>query len=146
VGGRALLHRWLAPIRHALSVEADRPLNDFRCIAFSVSFEQDYVHLLQMLDRAGIPLRRAERRPHDPVVVMGGSCAAINPLPMAEFVDAFALGAAENVLPGLLAALEEEDSREAVLERLAHQPGFYVPAGTTPKGRARASRSSTSWN
>ncbi|HEY4595837.1 MAG TPA: hypothetical protein VIJ02_05505, partial [Thermoanaerobaculia bacterium] len=71
-----------------LSVESDRPLNDFRCIAFSVSFEQDYVHLLEMLDRAGIPMRRSARRPQDPVVVIGGSCAAINPLPMAEFVDA----------------------------------------------------------
>ena len=117
-----------------LSVESDRPLNGFRCIAFSVSFEQDYVHLLEMLDRAGIPMRRSARRPRDPIVVMGGSCAAINPLPMAEFVDVFALGAAENVLPGLLSALEEEDAREAVLERLAHQPGFYVPAWHHPEG------------
>jgi radical SAM superfamily enzyme YgiQ (UPF0313 family) len=116
-----------------LSVESDRPLNDFRCIAFSVSFEQDYVHLLQMLGRAGIPMRRSERQAWDPVIVMGGSCAAINPLPMAELVDVFAMGAAENVLPGLLSALEEED-REAILERLAHQPGFYVPAWHHPEG------------
>ncbi|HTQ78675.1 MAG TPA: radical SAM protein [Thermoanaerobaculia bacterium] len=119
--------------RMPLSVEADRPLNEFRAIAFSVSFEQDYVHLLEMLDRAGIPLRRSARRPFDPVVVMGGSCAAINPLPMAEFIDVFALGAAENVLPNLLGALEEEDGREAVIERLAHQSGFYVPAWHHPE-------------
>ena len=42
---------------------------------------------------ARIPLRRSDRRPWDPVIVMGGSCASINPLPMAEFVDVFALGA-----------------------------------------------------
>ena len=42
-----------------LSVESRRPLDDFGCIAFSVSFEEDYVNLLQMLDRARIPLRRA---------------------------------------------------------------------------------------
>ena len=40
------------------SVETNAPLDVFGCIAFSVSFEQDYVHLLQMLRRAGIPLRR----------------------------------------------------------------------------------------
>ncbi|HYG63545.1 MAG TPA: hypothetical protein VEL74_13265, partial [Thermoanaerobaculia bacterium] len=34
-----------------LSVESHRPLDDFGCVAFSVSFEEDYVHLLQMLDR-----------------------------------------------------------------------------------------------
>jgi radical SAM superfamily enzyme YgiQ (UPF0313 family) len=116
-----------------LSVESDRPLSDFGCVAFSVSFEEDYVNLLRMLDRAGIPLRRRDRQPWDPLVVMGGPCAAINPLPMAEFVEVFALGAAENVLPDLLAALEEEEHREAVAERLAPRPGFYVPAHHRPE-------------
>src|SRR3954470_12358699 len=116
-----------------LSVETGRALNDFGCIAFSVSFEEDYVNLLQMLDRARIPLRRAERGPWDPVIVMGGSCASINPLPMSEFVDVFAIGAAENVLPGLMAALAGEENREAVIERLAAQDGFYVPAFHRPE-------------
>lgn len=115
------------------SVEADRPLSDFSCIAFSVSFEEDYVHLLRMLDRAGLALRRRDRNPWDPLVVLGGSCAAINPLPMAEFVDVFALGAAENLLDDLLGALEEEDGRDAVAERLATRPGFYVPAVHRPE-------------
>jgi radical SAM superfamily enzyme YgiQ (UPF0313 family) len=116
-----------------LSVETGRPLDEFGCVAFSVSFEQDYVNLLQMLDRARIPLRRQERGAWDPVIVMGGSCASINPLPMAEFVDVFALGAAENVLPTLLAALEEGAGREAVIERLAATDGFYVPAFHRPE-------------
>lgn len=111
-----------------LSVESDRPLSEFGCVAFSVSFEEDYVNLLQMLDRARIPLRRKDRGSWDPVIVMGGSCASINPLPMSEFVDVFAIGAAENVLPNLMAALEEEEDREAVIERLAARDGFYVPA------------------
>jgi radical SAM superfamily enzyme YgiQ (UPF0313 family) len=116
-----------------LSVESDAPLNAFGAIAFSVSFEEDYVHLLQMLDRARIPLRRSERGPWDPLVMMGGSCAAINPLPMAEFVDVFILGAGENLLPELLGALEEEADGEAVLERLAVQDGFYVPSRHDPE-------------
>jgi radical SAM superfamily enzyme YgiQ (UPF0313 family) len=110
------------------TLETGTPIDRFGCVAFSVSFEQDYVHLLQLLDRARIPLRREGRGPGDPLVVLGGSCAAINPLPMAAFVDVFPLGAAENVLPALLAALAEEADREAVLERLAATPGFYVPA------------------
>ncbi len=65
---------------------------------------------------------------------MGGSCATINPLPMSAFVDVFALGAAENLLPALLPLLEEETaSRDAVLERLAASPGFYVPAFHRPE-------------
>jgi len=110
-----------------LSVETDAPLNAFGAAAFSISFEEDYVHFLQMLDRAGIPLRREERGPDAPLILVGGSCAMINPLPLAEFVDVFPLGAAENLLPDLLSALAEEPSRDAVIERLAGRPGFYVP-------------------
>jgi radical SAM superfamily enzyme YgiQ (UPF0313 family) len=117
-----------------LSVETDSPLGAFGAIAFSVSFEEDYVRLLEMLDRSGIALRRGERGPDDPLVLMGGSCATINPLPMAPFVDAFPLGAAENLLPALLSALEEESDRNAVLERLAASPGFYVPSRHDPEG------------
>ena len=116
-----------------LSVEADRPLSDFGAVCFSVSFEEDYVHLLRMLERSGIPLRRSERTAWDPLIVMGGSCAAINPLPMAEFVDVFTLGAAENLLDDLLAALEEEGDREGVEARLAGAPGFFVPEHHRPE-------------
>ncbi len=126
-GGRA--H---APVEMPLSVEADTPLSEFGCIAFSVSFEEDYVHLVRMLDRAGIPARRRDRGPWDPLIVMGGSCASINPLAMAEFVDVFALGSGENLVTPLLASLEDADgnkhAREAVLEQLASKPGFFVPA------------------
>ena len=115
------------------SVETGTALDEFGCVAFSVSFEEDYVNLLRMLDRARIPLRREEREPWHPLIVMGGSCAAINPLPMAELIDVFALGAAENLLPALLGALAEEGDRDAVLERLGDEDGFYVPAHHAPE-------------
>ncbi len=115
------------------SVETGTALDEFGCVAFSVSFEEDYVNLLRMLDRARIPLYRKEREPWHPLVVMGGSCAAINPLPMSELIDVFALGAAENLLPALLGALAEERDRSAVLERLADADGFYVPAHHAPE-------------
>ncbi len=110
-----------------VSVETDAPLSSFGAIAFSVSFEEDYVRLLQMLMRAGIPIRREDRGAADPVVIVGGSATMINPLPLAAFVDVFALGAAENLLPALLPALAEEKERERAFERLARVPGFFVP-------------------
>lgn len=109
------------------SVELDTPLSAFSAVAFSVSFEEDFVGLVAMLGRARIPLRRRDRGAGDPLVIMGGSCATINPLPMAEFVDVFSLGAAENLLPQLTAALALDD-RDATLEALADEPGFYLPA------------------
>ena len=116
-----------------VTLESSTPISEFGCVAFSVSFEQDYVHLLQLLDRAGIPLRRSSRNRWDPLIVLAGSCASINPLPMSEFVDLFALGAAENLLPPLLEALEEESERESVLERLSETPGFFIPSLHDPE-------------
>lgn len=116
-----------------MSVELHTPLSAFGAIAFSVSFEGDYVNLLQMLERSTIPVRRQCRRDGDAVVIVGGACAAINPLPLAEFVDVFAMGAAENLLPELLSALAEEPGRGEVLERLATKPGFFVPTFHNPE-------------
>src|SRR5881628_3633879 len=39
-----------------LSLEAQRPLGDFDLVGFSVSYENDYMHLLQMLELAHMPL------------------------------------------------------------------------------------------
>ncbi len=121
-----------------LSVETDTPLDAFGAIAFSVSFEEDYVNLVRMLERAGIPALADERTERDSLVIMGGSCATINPLPMTPFVDVFALGAAENVLPPLQEALESGPDRDGVLERLASEPGFFVPRYHDPEADPEA--------
>jgi radical SAM superfamily enzyme YgiQ (UPF0313 family) len=122
------------------SVEDDSPLDEFGAIAFSISFEEDYVGFLRVLDRAAVPLRRLERTAHDPLVIVGGACAMINPLPLSEFVDVFALGAAENLLPPLLGALGEEHEKEAALERLAVCDGFFVPSRHDPDSAARSGK------
>jgi radical SAM superfamily enzyme YgiQ (UPF0313 family) len=122
------------------SVETDTPLDAFGAVAFSVSFEEDYVNLLRMLARARIPLRRRDRGPSDPLILVGGSCAMINPLTLSEFVDAFPLGAAENLLPALLPALAGEERREAALERLAATAGFFVPAYHAPDAEGVSDR------
>src|SRR5688572_20914423 len=61
------------------SLESLRPLADFHLIGFSVTYEGDYINALRLLAMAGIPLRAAERRPPDPLVMMGGVCAFSNP-------------------------------------------------------------------
>src|ERR687896_677993 len=69
------------------SLESLRPLSDFHLIGFSVTYEGDYINVLRLLELAGIPLRAAERRPSDPLVLMGGVCAFSNPEPIAPFMD-----------------------------------------------------------
>src|SRR5437867_1580326 len=100
------------------SLEQDRPLGDFDVVALSLSFEADYVHVLDCLALAGIPLWRRERDADAPLVLAGGPATFLNPEPLAEFVDLFLIGEAEEMLGEFLArATAGPPSREGILER-----------------------------
>ena len=112
-----------------ISQESQRPLMDFDLIAFSVSFENDYLHLPTIFRLARIPLFSAERDTKYPPVLLGGVCAFLNPEPLAEIVDLVAVGEAEPILPALVDALQSGgENREELLIRLAQLPGIYVPS------------------
>src|SRR5436309_3141195 len=116
------------------SLEQDRPLGDFDVVAFSLSFEADYVHVLDCLALAGIPLWRRERGADGPLVIAGGPATFLNPEPLAEFVDLFLIGEAEDMLGEFLArATAEPFSREGVLERSEEVRGAYRPDRYTPE-------------
>lgn len=117
------------------SLESGRPLLDFDVVAFSTSYENDYLHLLEILALAGIPVRAAERGPEHPLVAMGGVCAWSNPEPLAEFVDWFFLGEGEESGPEVLALWRkvreaERDpaaAKRELLRALLSVEGVYVP-------------------
>jgi radical SAM superfamily enzyme YgiQ (UPF0313 family) len=111
------------------SLESQRPLAEFDLVAFSISFENDYLNLPVLFELGRLPLFRAERDRHHPLVLAGGVCAFLNPEPLAEIMDLFAVGEAEPILPELVAALlgPGQVSRPELLHRLAGVPGMYVP-------------------
>jgi radical SAM superfamily enzyme YgiQ (UPF0313 family) len=113
-----------------LSLETQRPLADFDLVAFSVSFENDYLNLPAIFELAQLPLWRAERDHRHPLVLCGGVCAFLNPEPLAEIMDLFAVGEAEVLLDPLLAVLQqgEDRPRPQLLTALAGLPGIYVPS------------------
>ncbi len=110
------------------SLESMRPLADFHMIGFSVTYEGDYINALRLLALSGIPLRAAERRPHDPLVMMGGVCAFSNPEPLAPFMDFIVVGEGEELVGELVQTYHEQrGDREGVLDRVVTIPGVYVP-------------------
>jgi radical SAM family uncharacterized protein len=110
------------------SLESQRRLTDFHMIGFSVTYEGDYINVLRLLDLAGIPLRATERRPHDPLVLMGGVCAFSNPEPVAPFMDFIVVGEGEELVGELIAAYREQyRDRASFLDLLVALPGVYVP-------------------
>lgn len=110
------------------SLETGTPLREFDMVAFSVSFENDYLHVLHMLRLAGIPLRAKDRGPRDPLVVMGGAALFLNPEPLAPFADLVAVGEGEALVPRLMDALLGAGDRRRALDQLTEGQGFYVPS------------------
>ena len=82
-------------------LESGDPIRGFDFIAFSVGYELSYTNVLNMLDLAGIPLRAAQRKEHDPIVIAGGACC-YNPEPLADFIDLFVVGEGEDVVADLI--------------------------------------------
>src|SRR5499426_4604961 len=110
------------------SLESLRPLTDFHLVGFSVTYEGDYVNVLRLLDLAKIPLRAADRRPHDPLVLMGGVCAFSNPEPISPFMDFVVVGEGEELVVELIAAYRAGyRDRAGLLAALAAIDGVYVP-------------------
>ena len=109
------------------ALESGRPVRSFDVIAFSITFEPDLVHLVEMLRLAGLEPLAEDRHPRDPLVIAGGPVTFLNPEPIAPFVDAFAVGEAEALLPALTDQLRAGSKAEQ-LAGLAGEPGFYVPA------------------
>jgi len=115
------------------SLESKRPLKEFDIIGFSLGYELTYTNVLNMLHLAQIPVLASERNASHPVVIAGGSCA-LNPEPMADFIDFFVIGDGEEVLPELLDSFRDwkRQGKEAPKRELFHQvatiPGIYVPS------------------
>src|SRR5256714_5409791 len=112
-----------------LSLESQAPVRDFDAIAFSISFETDYVNMARMLQMSGVPLWSKDRTERDPLIVMGGAASFLNPEPIAEFTDVIGVGEGEILGAKLVDAIFENDSKDGLLLALARQGrGFYVPS------------------
>src|SRR6266545_4306991 len=84
-----------------ITLESQTPVGDFDIVAFSVSFEWDYVNVLTLLRLAGIPAYASERSERHPLIVIGGAVTFVNPEPLAPFADVIAAGEGEALVPTL---------------------------------------------
>lgn len=112
------------------ALESGDPISEHDVLAFSIGYEMAYSTVLDMMDMAGIPIHSADRKTLLPLVIAGGT-AALNPEPMADFIDIFLLGEGEEMNNELLALLRtakaEGWSKQAFLEKASQIGGVYVP-------------------
>ncbi|KAF3887086.1 MULTISPECIES: B12-binding domain-containing radical SAM protein [Nostocales] len=99
-------------------------------VGFSMSWELDYVNVLNLLESLAIPIRANLRGDRDPIVFGGGPVLTANPEPFADFFDVILLGEGENLLGSFIEAYKEvrNADRQSKLKALAQVPGVYVPS------------------
>jgi radical SAM superfamily enzyme YgiQ (UPF0313 family) len=117
------------------SLESGRPVAGFDVVAFSISFESDYLNVIPLLELVGLEPFRARRGSGAPLLIAGGPAIFLNPEPVADFFDLFLVGEAEQMLPEFLDlyAAAAGRQRDAVLDEIASRvAGAYVPAHYEP--------------
>jgi radical SAM superfamily enzyme YgiQ (UPF0313 family) len=112
-----------------LSLETQTPVRNFDIVAFSISFETDYLNMARMLQLSRIPVWASERNHFHPLVVMGGAASFLNPEPIADFTDVIAVGEGEILAFQLIDAIVENEAKDEILLSLAQiGRGFYIPS------------------
>ncbi|WP_181198146.1 TIGR03960 family B12-binding radical SAM protein [Enhygromyxa salina] len=113
-----------------VSLETYTPLAQFDVVGVSLQYELSYSNVLLNLELGQIPLRSSARSDADPIVIAGGPTAT-HPEPLADFIDLFLVGEAEELLPELLRLIGrmrgEGRPRREILAAAAQLPGIYVP-------------------
>jgi len=116
-----------------VTLESQSPVGEFDVLAFSVSFEWDYVNILTMLRLAGVPTYAAERGLRHPLIVIGGAVTFVNPEPLAPFADVIAAGEGEVLVPAIDRAFRAASDRSDLLKLLAASRGLYVQSFYEPQ-------------
>ena len=109
------------------SMDMNRLPADFDMIAFSISFEPDYLNTVIALKYFNIPLDRAERDSSCPMIVAGGSAIFINPEPLANCMDVMFIGEGEGMANDFFDMLYKFEDKNKFLKKAASLPGIYVP-------------------
>ena len=112
-------------------LESLDPLTDFDVVGFSLQYELSYTNILNMLDLGGIEPLAFVRGNDAPLIIAGGPCA-MNPEPLADFIDLFQIGEGEEVMLEMIDLLQQHKKKgwdkRAFLREAAQIPGIYVPS------------------
>ena len=112
-----------------ITYESRRPVGGADIIAFSLAYELELHGLFECLSLAGIPILASERKPHHPLVVIGGPLTFSNPVPAAPFADLLVVGEAEDAIHPIVDAVLDGEDRERMLIRFSSErAGYYVPS------------------
>lgn len=113
------------------SLETKTPLKNFDLIGFSLLSELNYTNILKILELSQVPLKTKDRKNIFPIIAAGG-ISSVNPEPLREFIDIFAIGDGEKIFPDIIDALLKSKTKtlnkKALLNLFNKIEGIYVPS------------------
>ena len=113
------------------ALESHDPVKAFDLIAFTIGYEMSYTNILNMLELSCVPLLARERESLENIVFAGGVCA-VNPEPLADFIDFFSIGEGEEITKEIIdcyrQAKKDGCTKQEFLLRVSKIDGVYVPS------------------
>lgn len=101
-------------------------LRNIDSIAFSMSFDFDFMGVLEILEKLNIPFYAKDRDDSYPLVFAGGPVLTTNPRPYEAFFDFMMIGDGEDGFKKVLEILKNHNKKDA-LELIKDIEGIYIP-------------------
>ena len=99
-------------------------------IAFSLSFDMDFIEVLSFLDKNHYEFKSSDRSDYDPLIYAGGPVVTANPEPYKNIFDFFIIGDGEDLNLEIIQfyASNKNLSKSEKLQLLSQINGIYVPS------------------
>lgn len=111
------------------STKTEIPFKDVNAIAFSSSFDLDFMSIFPMFDKYKIPYKTSDRDKNMPIIFCGGPVVTANPIPYKDFFDFMIIGDGEQLNTNVVTILADnkDKPKDEILKLLAKLNGVYVP-------------------
>ena len=108
--------------------DSEPPKSRGDAIAFSLSFDFDFMGVFEILEKYKIPFLAQKRDETFPLIFAGGPVITTNPEPLKQIFDFLMIGDGEESFIKVLEVLKEKDTKENTLQKLSQIEGVLVPA------------------
>lgn len=109
---------------------------EFGAVAFSMSFDFDFMGVFEVLEKLNLPFYTKDRADDAPLIFAGGPVITTNPRPYEQFFDFMMVGDGEDSFRKVLDILKHNDKKTA-LKLLENVEGIYIPTNPVKKYTAK---------
>ena len=123
---------------NALRCATDNIINykQIDSIAFSMSFDFDFMGVFEILEKLNIPFYTKDRNENHPIIFAGGPVLTTNPRPYEQFFDFMMIGDGDENFKQVLNILKNND-RQTALKLIKDIDGIYIPNNNVKKATVK---------